>query len=992
MKTLSVFDNLIEGVQVITEDLRYFYLNKSVKAQAGLNDRDVLGMKCEDVFPGIEQSNAIVQAKKCLETGQPISILNKFEFPDGKSGYFELRYNRIPQGVLIFSVDQTEFYQKEEQLRIAYERYETITAATNSAMFEWNTSEKIVFGNSLFQDLCQKFKGKSCETIDEVISIGNPNQSADFRKELSAAIAQKNKTFHAVLEQFSPEEGIIAFQLHVVISYDKNNEPAGFIGYILDATDDARQSRIRDVNERFDELFLSDFSLEMCLEKVVELMLKEINIFRAGECWLPNYDHSKIRRRAYYSKLGKKKEPLFKKINPNLEFDKNEGLPGKCLASKKLIWWDHLEQNDSFVRKEFIKGNNLSTGIALPISINNEIVAIITLFSEENVKKYKTLISEIHSITDNLAQRIMNKRIVHQRNLLNDSKAIVLLHTTVDGKFIRMNPTAEKLFLPTQYAKGNFDIFCLIDPDHLNQFEKKWKKMISSNVGSFETSVKMMTSSGKSGTLKINVTKCPDDDSIFVLGLDITKEIELQELLSLFNDLASIGFLSIDLVNWETIVSGNIREILGIPKNEVLNTMRGEFLSRLLPEDIYSDVIEKLFQSSDTVDVSWEHAKGAETKTLRFLGRSEFKGGLCIRISGIVQDLTEVYSTQRALRKAEANYLELFDQNPIPMWLLDPESFRFNMVNDKATELYGYSKDEFKTLTLHSLNNPSDINPCISSLQEHLISSTRPYIGNFRHIKKNGESLLMDVYAMNMEIKGERTVLLMAVDRTEHIGLENEMSKAVMKAEETQLQSISQELHDNICQLLAASNMYMFLLKMKNESKDPEYAEYLEKAIELNTRANEETRSLSHSLSSVKFQDVDLHQGILMVLEGMNIEDKLRFNVQFTPELLDQKIKNDLKLNVIRIVQESITNTLKHSKAKSVKIKGAISNNQLQLSITDDGLGFDMASAKKGIGLHNISKRIEVFGGKLELISFPGNGTTVKFDVPLNVDVFAPVE
>ena len=122
----TVFNDLLEGVQVISDDLRYVYLNESVKKQAGIQHRDVIGLKCESVFSGIEQSNAFVKIQECIRTGEPINFMNRFDFPDGSTGYFELRMNRTQDGVLLFSVDRTDEMRKEELVRLANKRYETM--------------------------------------------------------------------------------------------------------------------------------------------------------------------------------------------------------------------------------------------------------------------------------------------------------------------------------------------------------------------------------------------------------------------------------------------------------------------------------------------------------------------------------------------------------------------------------------------------------------------------------------------------------------------------------------------------------------------------------------------------------------------------------------------------------------------------------------------------------------------------------------------------
>jgi signal transduction histidine kinase len=89
-------------------------------------------------------------------------------------------------------------------------------------------------------------------------------------------------------------------------------------------------------------------------------------------------------------------------------------------------------------------------------------------------------------------------------------------------------------------------------------------------------------------------------------------------------------------------------------------------------------------------------------------------------------------------------------------------------------------------------------------------------------------------------------------------------------------------------------------------------------------------------------------------------------------------------LHSFRIVQEALTNALKHAKAKNIIVKGNINTqNKYELSIEDDGRGFQPELTKKGYGLKNISKRMNELGGTLDIDSKPGIGTTIKVTWPI---------
>ena len=84
-----------------------------------------------------------------------------------------------------------------------------------------------------------------------------------------------------------------------------------------------------------------------------------------------------------------------------------------------------------------------------------------------------------------------------------------------------------------------------------------------------------------------------------------------------------------------------------------------------------------------------------------------------------------------------------------------------------------------------------------------------------------------------------------------------------------------------------------------------------------------------------------------------------------------------------RIVQEQLTNILKHAQASKVKILVRLTKKLIKLHVTDNGKGFDMLTSKDGIGLENIKRRAEMFSGKCKLKSSPGNGCELMVELPL---------
>lgn len=127
----SIFDAFFEGVQVVSPEYRYLYVNKKVAEQANRKPEELLGRIMVEEFPGIEQSRVFSELNACLEDGEFRRFINEFTYPDGQVSFFELKIQRIEGGVMILSQDISERKREEYQLRT--ENLELLSEVENQA-------------------------------------------------------------------------------------------------------------------------------------------------------------------------------------------------------------------------------------------------------------------------------------------------------------------------------------------------------------------------------------------------------------------------------------------------------------------------------------------------------------------------------------------------------------------------------------------------------------------------------------------------------------------------------------------------------------------------------------------------------------------------------------------------------------------------------------------------------------------------------------------
>lgn len=332
------------------------------------------------------------------------------------------------------------------------------------------------------------------------------------------------------------------------------------------------------------------------------------------------------------------------------------------------------------------------------------------------------------------------------------------------------------------------------------------------------------------------------------------------------------------------------------------------------------------------------------------------------------------------LQKTQQQYSDLFNLSPQPMWVFDLETFRFVQVNKATTILYGYSKEEFLNMTLMDIKREEDIPAVMADVKKNQISG-QVYKINTRHLKKNGEDFEVEVYTTPITINDKSCRSVIAIDVTEKNQLENMITRAIITTQEDERYEIGSELHDNVCQILAASQLCIGML---NNAVPEEKNHLLVQCNEHIKMALAEIRNLSHQLAPAFFDDSKLEEAFKTLFGTFNLNEQTEIILDFSESVKKYPLSVEIRLNLYRIMQEQLRNILKYARADCIKVSVHIHNHKLNMQITDNGVGFNMASGIKGIGLANMKRRTELFSGKFEIITSPGQGCSIIVDIPLD--------
>lgn len=198
---------------------------------------------------------------------------------------------------------------------------------------------------------------------------------------------------------------------------------------------------------------------------------------------------------------------------------------------------------------------------------------------------------------------------------------------------------------------------------------------------------------------------------------------------------------------------------------------------------------------------------------------------------------------------------------------------------------------------------------------------------------------------------------------------------------------LARELHDSVSQQLFAAMMMLSALRSvvtQHDPADPQLQQ-IQTIEDVVNEAQAEMRALLLHLRPTNLEGKSLKDGIISLLK--ELQTKIKIDISWN--LADVHLGAAIEDNLFRIVQELLSNTLRHAKASSLEVYLKPVSGNVVLRVVDDGEGFEPAKADTtgSYGLANIKERAASLGGTAKIVSFPGQGTSVEIRVPLTKEV-----
>ncbi len=409
-----------------------------------------------------------------------------------------------------------------------------------------------------------------------------------------------------------------------------------------------------------------------------------------------------------------------------------------ALQGEKLQWEHRIQRPDGSVRWVLERGELIRDGVGQPWYLAGTV---------QDVTERRALSNELET-------------------LFTISNDLICIATT-NGLFLRVNPAFERVlgWTPAELIERPFLDF-VVEEDRESTITELSRMATGGGPGPFENRYRKKDG----GFRRLSWSSMPlaEAGTIYGIARDVTEERGLAERLQETLEATTDAFMSFD-AEWRFLY-------LNTEAERMLGRARSTLLGRNVWEE-YPAAVGRIYYTeyrravAERVAVHFEEHIEQHDRWMDVRAFPTSQG-----LDVYLRDVTEARRASRDLEELAGRYQLLFDRNPLPMWVFDAETLKFLAVNEATVAKYEFSRDELLSMTVRAIRPPEEV----AKLEAKVANAPQglEHAGMWQHRTKSGRLLTMEIYNDRIPFANRQARLVLAVDVTERLALEQQLRQA----------------------------------------------------------------------------------------------------------------------------------------------------------------------------------------------------------------------
>jgi PAS domain S-box-containing protein len=347
---------------------------------------------------------------------------------------------------------------------------------------------------------------------------------------------------------------------------------------------------------------------------------------------------------------------------------------------------------------------------------------------------------------------------------------------------------------------------------------------------------------------------------------------------------------------------------------------------------------------------------------------------------------TQLAITFEAVQESERRFRLVANTAPVLIWMCGPEKL-FNYFNQPWLDFTGRPLEAELGDGWSEGVHPEDLKNCLD-IYTRAFDLRQSFRMEYRLRRHDGEyRWVLDIGVPRLNLDGSFAGYIgSCLDITDHkLAVEAlaGVGRRLIEAHEEERTWIARELHDDINQQVALMAIELERCDQNLPKFEAEAHDHIRRVHQHLSDLGNDVQALSHRLHSSKLE----YLGLAVAADGFckELSEQQKVEIEFSHAGIPRSLTKEVSLCLFRVLQEALQNAVKHSGERHFKVELHGTSGEIQLTVSDPGIGFDQQEAidRRGLGLISMRERLQLVGGQFSIESKPGWGTTIRARVPL---------